>query len=88
MPYHVYHLFLVVCGLGMYSDPVTRRCEFCPLGQYQENTGQSSCHHCPFNTTTLYRGSADSSDCVSEYFTFFHKWLSLFSYLEKDTIRR
>ncbi|CAE1254908.1 unnamed protein product [Acanthosepion pharaonis] len=55
----------IVCGLGMYSDPVTRRCEFCPLGQYQENTGQSSCHHCPFNTTTLYRGSADSSDCVT-----------------------
>jgi hypothetical protein len=40
----------VPCGLGSYKDSIrTARCSLCLPGTFQNETGSSGCHICPFN---------------------------------------
>ncbi|CAC5408157.1 Fibropellin-3 [Mytilus coruscus] len=56
----------VMCGKGTYRNDTTMSCEFCPIGLYQPNVGQSSCTSCQPTKTTLTYGSYSSSDCIDD----------------------
>ena len=60
------HMFAVVCPVGQFRNDSTNTCEDCPIGKYQENTGQTSCSSCPTSYTTAAPASNSSSDCYSE----------------------
>ncbi|XP_076075711.1 uncharacterized protein LOC143046433 [Mytilus galloprovincialis] len=51
----------VACPTGTYwSDGF---CRLCPVGTYQNETGQQGCEACPNGYTTLYRSSRNITDC-------------------------
>ncbi|KAH3797033.1 uncharacterized protein LOC127838319 [Dreissena polymorpha] len=42
---------------------VVDKCRYCPVGQYQNATGQNACVPCPSNQATWTVGSRDSTEC-------------------------
>ena len=63
------HFFvdLVDCTEGTFYNNLTQSCTACPIGQYQNKTGQSECTPCGRNLTTESIGSQSSSDCFGMY---------------------
>ncbi|KAL3877080.1 hypothetical protein ACJMK2_034835 [Sinanodonta woodiana] len=61
--------FCVLCGAGTYftyytAENISGYCENCPLGQYQNESGQSSCLSCSVpGSTTQTTGSTSAADC-------------------------
>ncbi|KAK3579233.1 hypothetical protein CHS0354_033303 [Potamilus streckersoni] len=59
----------VLCGAGTYfvyytSENISGYCENCPLGQYQNQSGQSTCLSCSVpGSTTQTTGSTSATDC-------------------------
>ncbi|TKR61256.1 hypothetical protein L596_028389 [Steinernema carpocapsae] len=53
------------CEPGSYLDPKKRQCEFCPLGEYQDLKGTTSCKSCKSGFTTKTIGTKDNVECVS-----------------------
>ncbi|RUS73176.1 hypothetical protein EGW08_019068 [Elysia chlorotica] len=51
------------CSPGSYYSTETTRCHLCPLGQYQEMSGQSTCNSCPPGLSTRTPGETRSSGC-------------------------
>ncbi|KAK3091097.1 hypothetical protein FSP39_017083 [Pinctada imbricata] len=56
------------CGVGSYHNTDQNTCVPCPLHQYQDVEGQTSCKSCPTTVTkyTQQTGSNSSSHCVSD----------------------
>ena len=68
-------LISVICQPGDYYDNSTSTCVACPIGQFQNTTGQSSCFSCPTDTTTESEGSTRVGDCKGENFDYSVRYL-------------
>ncbi|KAL3876990.1 hypothetical protein ACJMK2_034757 [Sinanodonta woodiana] len=53
-----------ICSVGYFWDRVTRLCELCEAGQYQDVIGQTSCKPCPNGKTTPTEGSTSIQQCI------------------------
>ncbi|XP_048248139.1 uncharacterized protein LOC124151774 isoform X1 [Haliotis rufescens] len=53
-----------VCRAGHFYHSVAGRCELCPLGEYQNEAGQTSCKSCPPGQSTEATGTIDPEDCA------------------------
>ncbi len=56
----------VSCTPGTYNIYDDNICVRCPMGTYQEDYGQTSCHSCPPNTFTVEDMAKNQSDCVGK----------------------
>ena len=61
------------CPRGMYLNETSGKCEFCPIGHYQDSEGNITCKRCPQGYSTLSTGSRHSRDCKRMSYFF---WLS------------
>ncbi|XP_069114839.1 uncharacterized protein [Argopecten irradians] len=62
--YQVVGNYCVECGPGTYFSTVTKTCQSCPRGQYQNLWGQTSCKVCPNTSPTTWgQGSTSVSNC-------------------------
>ncbi|CAH3132489.1 unnamed protein product [Porites lobata] len=52
------------CRRGEYFDVFLNQCMNCSRGTYQPNKSENFCFRCPGNTTTLFRGATDISQCI------------------------
>ncbi|CAL1527991.1 unnamed protein product [Lymnaea stagnalis] len=53
----------VDCGPGTFYNTSSAECEFCPIGEYQPLSGQTSCKLCSAGSSTQSVGTADQSQC-------------------------
>ncbi|XP_033732292.1 uncharacterized protein LOC117321818 [Pecten maximus] len=53
-----------VCESGSFFNLTSGSCELCPLGTYQNETGQVRCLACPYGQTTLQNGTMDIKLCL------------------------
>ncbi|KAK0398751.1 hypothetical protein QR680_002734 [Steinernema hermaphroditum] len=53
----------VPCGPGTYFESNNNACKSCPIGHYQNATGQTACHSCPAGKLTTGPGALDAADC-------------------------
>lgn len=61
------YIFLVSrCRRGEYFDVFLNQCMNCSRGTYQPNKSENFCFRCPGNTTTLFRGATDISQCIGK----------------------
>ncbi|CAL1528983.1 unnamed protein product [Lymnaea stagnalis] len=56
----------VECGPGSKYDINTKNCVLCPLNEYSNQSGLTSCTSCGANKVTLQRGSSSPSDCKTK----------------------
>ncbi|KAL7020531.1 hypothetical protein ACKWTF_011569 [Chironomus riparius] len=56
-------LVCVQCTRGTYQDSTQNLCIPCPLGTFNNETGQTSCNSCPINYSTRKTGSRLETDC-------------------------
>jgi hypothetical protein len=65
-------LFIVPCAVGTYYHDEYQRCEPCPLGTYQSESGQLQCSVCPLiagrQGVTIAPGARSASDCKGVWF--------------------
>ncbi|XP_055587381.1 sushi, von Willebrand factor type A, EGF and pentraxin domain-containing protein 1-like [Uranotaenia lowii] len=59
-------LVCVQCPRGTYHNMLTNSCQPCPIGTFNEITGQSDCIHCPPNHSTRKPNSKHSSECKAQ----------------------
>ena len=52
------------CSVGTRYVSATQTCEQCPLGEYQDQPGQSACVACPSGFTTELPGTQSIDDCA------------------------
>lgn len=64
----LYHL-TAECSVGTYWED--GRCVLCPVGTYQDFTGQMSCKECRAGLTTFYVAANSSSDCTECMFSIY-----------------
>ncbi|XP_013070411.2 uncharacterized protein LOC106057644 isoform X3 [Biomphalaria glabrata] len=70
-PPTVFHSFnglnqCVDCGPGTFYNASAKECQFCPIGTYQSQSGQTSCTNCSGSSTTQQVGAYDSSSCKTK----------------------
>eukprot|EP01046_Picozoa_sp_COSAG06_P006235 COSAG06_NODE_290_length_18223_cov_5.866696_11_plen_2485_part_00 len=51
------------CSAGRWSDSAAATCSDCPVGQYQNFTGQDSCTECPHFHVSPTEGAVQCSEC-------------------------
>ncbi|VDD92750.1 unnamed protein product, partial [Enterobius vermicularis] len=56
----------VPCAPGSMYDAATKKCQLCPIGEYQTKTGQNFCISCPEGQITTSLGSTQLADCKTE----------------------
>ena len=56
-----------MCSVGSYYEILSKTCEQCPLGYYQNDGGQLSCKSCPNGQTTTQKGATSSDQCKGTY---------------------
>lgn len=54
--------FSADCPSGTHSSS-SGKCVLCNKGNYQDETGQTSCKSCPYGKTTAFVGSQSQLDC-------------------------
>ena len=64
-----------LCSPGTYLNHTTGDCVKCPVGEYQNGTGQTFCHKCPLDpeTSTKYPGAKEQSQCLGKQHSY--PWL-------------
>ena len=61
---HHFPTFSVVCSVGQFAKTRDGPCKLCPIGRYQDETGQTECKICPAQRTTDQQGATSVSECV------------------------
>ncbi|XP_067655947.1 sushi, von Willebrand factor type A, EGF and pentraxin domain-containing protein 1-like [Haliotis asinina] len=56
----------VGCTQGTFFNTDTRKCEECPRGQFQTQSGQNECVRCPVGMTTTLTGATSPEQCRPE----------------------
>ncbi|XP_017761718.1 PREDICTED: sushi, von Willebrand factor type A, EGF and pentraxin domain-containing protein 1-like [Eufriesea mexicana] len=55
----------IKCPLGTFFNASTKRCQSCPLGEYEDTTGSVKCKYCPEHTSTKKIHSKSIRDCIN-----------------------
>lgn len=55
-------IFTADCPSGTHSSS-SGKCVLCNKGNYQDESGQTSCKSCPYGKTTAFVGSQSQLDC-------------------------
>lgn len=69
--------FVESCVSGSYYNLTTGFCQQCPLGYFQENSGNFHCSPCNVDKSTAYIGSKQRSSCVGMYIVHVY-WCMIF----------
>ncbi|KAL5018347.1 hypothetical protein ScPMuIL_004069 [Solemya velum] len=56
----------VTCGMGTYYDEASKTCQYCGIGKFQNQPGQTTCKNCTEPKITLSVGSRSESDCIEK----------------------
>ena len=51
------------CAPGSFYNVTRTECQYCPLSQYQNQSGQTSCIPCPNGTITRQKGAISADVC-------------------------
>ena len=54
------------CEPGSFFNLTKNTCQFCPLSQYQDESGQTHCKTCPNGKATKILGATSKEGCISE----------------------
>ncbi|CAK9810357.1 Sushi, von Willebrand factor type A, EGF and pentraxin domain-containing protein 1, partial [Anthophora quadrimaculata] len=54
----------VKCPFGTFFNSSMKRCQPCPIGEYEDTTGSLKCKRCPERTSTRKIHSKSSRDCI------------------------
>ena len=58
--------FPVLCTPGSFHNVTENTCQYCPLSQYQDEFGQTSCKACPKGKFTRRRETTSIDECLSK----------------------
>ena len=58
-------VFAAPCGPGSFYNLTMNECQYCPLSQYQNESGQTSCEPCPNAMITRKEGAISADVCKS-----------------------
>ena len=62
-----YYIILLLaadpCAPGSFYNLTMNECQYCPLSQYQNESGQTSCEPCPNATITRIEGAISADIC-------------------------
>lgn len=61
-------MFIVTCGAGKFKNVSTNKCEDCPPGTYQPETGKTECLRCPSGTVIVGSDVKNVTSCKSKLF--------------------
>ena len=57
----------VECDPGSFFNSTRNTCQFCPLSQYQDESGQTYCKNCPNGKITKILGTTSKAGCISKF---------------------
>ncbi|XP_035664470.1 cartilage oligomeric matrix protein-like [Branchiostoma floridae] len=60
-----FEAYCLDCPPGTFHDLTTDTCEYCPVGEYQNQPVQTACKPCPVNTWSVFPGAKEEAQCVS-----------------------
>ncbi|KAI8498192.1 hypothetical protein Bbelb_241360 [Branchiostoma belcheri] len=60
-----FEAYCLDCPPGTFHDLTTDTCEYCPVGEYQDQPVQTDCKQCPHNTWSLFPGAKEEAQCMS-----------------------
>ncbi|XP_019631437.1 PREDICTED: cartilage oligomeric matrix protein-like [Branchiostoma belcheri] len=60
-----FEAYCLDCPRGTFHDLTTDTCEYCPVGEYQDQPVQTDCKQCPHNTWSVFSGSKEEAQCMS-----------------------
>lgn len=67
MVFETQYSFTVPCAVGTFFNEATSKCESCPVGTYQSESGQLKCNACPViagrPSVTIGPGARTAADC-------------------------
>ena len=58
--------FVEICNAGSFFNLTSNKCEQCPVGFYQNQTGKMQCDYC-LSGMTSNRGAKSASECFGMY---------------------
>ncbi|XP_035688625.1 neurogenic locus notch homolog protein 1-like [Branchiostoma floridae] len=60
-----FEAYCLDCPPGTFHDLTTDTCEYCPVGEYQNQPVQTACKPCPVNTWSVFPGAKEEAQCMS-----------------------
>ncbi|XP_078702848.1 uncharacterized protein LOC144928428 isoform X1 [Branchiostoma floridae x Branchiostoma belcheri] len=61
----IFEAYCLDCPPGTFHDLTTDTCEYCPVGEYQDQPVQTDCKQCPHNTWSVFPGAKEEAQCLS-----------------------
>ncbi|KAI8515759.1 hypothetical protein Bbelb_065720 [Branchiostoma belcheri] len=61
-----FEAYCLDCPSGTFHDLTTDTCEYCPVGEYQDQPVQTDCKQCPHNTWSVFPGAKEEAQCMSD----------------------
>ncbi|XP_019632605.1 PREDICTED: cartilage oligomeric matrix protein-like [Branchiostoma belcheri] len=63
-----FEAYCLDCPPGTFHDLTTDTCEYCPVGEYQDQPVHTDCKQCPHNTWSVFPGAKEEAQCMSVCF--------------------
>ncbi|XP_019638162.1 PREDICTED: cartilage oligomeric matrix protein-like, partial [Branchiostoma belcheri] len=60
-----FEAYCLDCPPGTFHDLTTDTCEYCPVGEYQDQPVHTDCKQCPHNTWSVFPGAKEEAQCMS-----------------------
>ncbi|KAI8515732.1 hypothetical protein Bbelb_065450 [Branchiostoma belcheri] len=60
-----FEAYCLDCPPGTFHELTTDTCEYCPVGEYQDQPVQTDCKQCPHNTWSVFTGAKEEAQCMS-----------------------
>ncbi|XP_078571595.1 uncharacterized protein LOC144859179 [Branchiostoma floridae x Branchiostoma japonicum] len=60
-----FEAYCLDCPPGTFHDLTTDTCEYCPVGEYQNQPVQTACKPCPVSTWSVFPGAKEEAECIS-----------------------
>ncbi|XP_019639066.1 PREDICTED: cartilage oligomeric matrix protein-like, partial [Branchiostoma belcheri] len=60
-----FEAYCLDCPPGTFHDLTADTCEYCPVGEYQDQPVQTDCKQCPHNTWSVFLGAKKEAQCMS-----------------------
>ncbi|KAI8515705.1 hypothetical protein Bbelb_065180 [Branchiostoma belcheri] len=61
----IFEAYCLDCPPGTFHDLTTDTCEYCPVGEYQDQPVQTDCKQCPHNTWSVFPGAKEEDQCLA-----------------------
>ena len=61
-------IYTAQCGPGTFKNVITKKCEKCPSGTYQPETGKTTCLYCPKGSIIQGGENKNFTSCKGKFF--------------------